>query len=205
MAGCTPLARQSEIRALSGCRAIRWFDHPQGGRVPSGLELTDWDGTNLYRLSDGQRVQTVGVDVSQVTARVYSCTRNDMDVNLEEGVSVLRCEADPLANVVHLRFNPPVKAVGTHVTGNWKDGRAYMVAFTLVLKDGTKSTPFAKAPTGNFSCNRGSAPFVGAEADAGNPISEMYCDIYLADRLIDDQADVLIGDLYFVPNQTSNP
>ncbi len=205
MGGCRPLKGQSDIEALPGCRPLRWYEHPELGRVPSGMELTEWDGSNLYRFTNGQHTQTVGVDVGDVTAKVYTCTRNDMDVNFREGGSVLRCQADPLANVVHLRFNPPVRAVGTHVTGNWKDGREYMVAFTLGLQDGTKSTPYAIAPRGKFSSQRSTAPFVGAQADADNLITEMYCDIYLTDCLIDDQADVLISDVYFVPNNTGKP
>ncbi|MEX5217244.1 MAG: hypothetical protein AB7G68_11925 [Nitrospiraceae bacterium] len=206
MAPCNELKTQPDIEALPGCRTLRWYDNPlqPGKRFRSRKQLRDWDGTNVYRLPEDQNI---GVDVDEVEVTIRTCTRDDMDVNFSEGASVLKCKADdPLVNIVHLQFNPPVKAVGASVTGNWKDGREYMVALTLVLKDGSKCTPFATAPTGKFSSQRGTAPFVGAEAtDGNNPIAEMYCDIYLADQLIDDQADVLISDLYFVPNNTSNP
>lgn len=197
MADPKPISTKAAMKAIPGCQVLCWFQHPQSPDqpLPSGSRLEEWDGSHLYRM-DGQ---TIGVDVKEVVAQVYQCTRNDADMNFSEGEGVLNCEADPLTNLVHLRFNPPVRAVGTHVTGHWTDGRKYMVSFIVVLEDGTKCAPFAVAAQGTFSTKRDTAPFVGAKASAGNLISEMYCDIYPTGRIvIDSEADVAIGNLYYV-------
>lgn len=199
MAAPKALTKQSEIESLRGVKILRWYEHPlsPGQLLPSGSRLDEWDSTNIYRLPG----QTIGVEVADVAATVFTCERNDADVNFSEGASVLNCEADPLVNLVHLRFNPPLKAVGTHVTGHWTDGRKYKVSFIVVLEDGSKHTPFVNAPEGTFSSRRDTAPFVGAQASADNPITELYCDILLTGtRDIDTEADVAISDLYYVPN-----
>ena len=199
MAAPKALSRKSDIEKLRGVQILRWYDHPlsPGQPLPSGSRLEEWDSTNVYRLSG----QTIGVDVADVAATVFTCERNDADVNFSEGASVLNCEADPLVNLVHLRFNPPVKAVGTHVTGHWTDGRKYKVSFIVVLADGSKHTPFLDAPEGTFSSRRDTAPFVGALASPSNPIAELYCDIFPTGTLdVDSEADVAISDLYYVPN-----
>ncbi len=198
MASPEALTTKAEIERLRGFQILRWYDHPlsPGQPLPSGSRLEEWDSTNLYRMPG----QTIGVDVAEVSATVYTCTRNDADMNFIEGASVLNCEADPLVNLIHLQFNPPLKAVGTHVTGHWTDGREYKVSFTVVLADGSKHTPFADAPQGTFSSQRDTAPFVGAQASANNPIVEMFCDIFpTGTRDVDTEADVAISDLYFVP------
>ena len=199
MASPEALSTKAAIEKIPGCQILRWYDHPlsPGQPLPSGSRLEEWDFTNLYRMPG----QTIGVDVAEITAEVFSCTRNDADMNFSEGASVLNCEADPLVNLVHLRFNPPLKAVGTHVTGHRTDGRTYKVSFIVVLADGSKHTPFADAPQGTFSPQRDTAPFVGAAASVNNPIVEMYGDIYpTGSRDVDSEANVAISDLYFVPN-----
>jgi hypothetical protein len=199
MAAPKALSKKSDIENLQGVQILRWYDHPlsPGQPLPSGSRLEEWDFTHIYRLPS----QTIGVDVAEITAEVFTCTRNDADVNFSEGSSVLNCEADPLVNLVHLLFNPPLKAVGTHVTGHWTDGRKYKVSFIVVLADGSKHTPFVDAPEGIFSSRRDTAPFVGAQASPSNPIAELYCDIVsTGTRDVDSEADVAISDLYYVPN-----
>ncbi|MCW5798935.1 MAG: hypothetical protein LZF60_310131 [Nitrospira sp.] len=191
------MSSKQDIEHLSGCQVLKWFDHPlsPGRPLPSGMPLEEWDGTNIYSLKG----QSIGIDLADIKAKVYRCSRNDFDASFSEGSSVLNFEADPLVNLVHLRFNPPVQAVGTHVAGAKRDGREYKVSFMLLLADGSKSTPFAVSQKGTFSSNRDTAPFVGAKADTANPIVEMYCDIYpTGNRDEDTEADVAIGDLYFV-------
>lgn len=193
------IRRKQDIQQLPGCRLLKWFDHPlsPGQPLPSGMPLEEWDGTNIYSLKG----QSIGIDLAEIKAKVYRCSRDDFDGSFSEGSSVLNFEADPLVNLVHLRFNPPVLAIGTHVAGAKRDGRGYKVSFILLLADGKKWTPFAAPQTGTFSSNRDTAPFVGAKADAANPIVEMYCDMYpTGNRDEDTEADVAIGDLYFVPS-----
>lgn len=201
MADYSSVDKRSYIEALPECRTLRWYDHPQAGRLTLNFHLTTGDETNLYDLPG----QSIVVDVAALRNTTVGTCSQDVDVNFSEGASVLRGESDTPDTLVHLSFNPPVKAVGTFVTGQRREGGEYEIDFKVAFKDGSTCAPFVNAPTGIMSSKRDTAPFVGAVAGADNPIADMYCSIRIVGPAVATRTDVLISDLYFVPTNTSNP
>ncbi|THI85096.1 MAG: hypothetical protein CAF41_012730 [Nitrospira sp. CG24A] len=202
MAGTKVIGTKEAMQAIRNCRVLRWDEHPlfPGAPLRPGRPLREWDGSNVYTIDD----QSIGVDIAEIEAKVYRCGEDDLDLDLSfsEGASVLNFTADPLVNLVHLRFNPPVKAVGTHITGPKRDGGKYKVSCIVILDDGSKDTPFSEAPQGKFSSDRNTAPFVGIQVVGSKRIVELYCDILpTGTRDVDSEADVAISDLYFVPDE----
>lgn len=201
MAAYKPIGNRSDIEAVLGCRTLRWFDHPQGGTLPLNFRLQTGDGTNLYDLSG----QSIWVDVDGLMKTTVATCSQDADVTFGEGASVLRGQSDTPDTRLHLRFHPAINAVGTFVTGQRREGGDYEIDFKVTFNDGSTDTPFANAPTGTMSSKRDTAPFVGVVAGVDNPITDMYCSIRITGPAAPARMDVLISDLYFVPNKTSNP
>ena len=147
---------------------LEWDDHPQIGQVTVPRAVTG--ALKTYLFNEGG----ITIDISGPPMSLGRCSNQGFNGNFATGDCVLLGDNPPGVMPVHLLFDPPVQAVGAHVSATGPVGRAYLVNFSVLCDDGS-GRKFST--NGTTSRQRGTAPFVGARAPAGTGITQIWFDV----------------------------
>jgi hypothetical protein len=78
-------------------------------------------------------------------------------------------------STIHLRFDPPVRAVGTCLSADGALGKSFFAQ--IEVEDQTNNARFSHSVSAIFSDIEGNAPFVGLQGGIGETIQDAWFDV----------------------------
>ncbi len=171
---------------------LDWLDHPQWGPLNIAVQKRVNVSLKTYAFNEG----TITIDTAGPKNWLSTRTVNAFGYNFDDGDPVLLGENVAGQLPVHLIFDTPMRAIGTHISASANtDNVDYLAQFSVRLSDGSWRTQHA---TGLLSPNPGTAPFLAAQADAGTTIVEAWFDV-VDPRNVVDFIRVAINRLLWIP------
>lgn len=85
------------------------------------------------------------------------------------------------ASAIHLRFNPPVQAIGTCLSADGALGSSFFAQ--VELENPATGARFSQSMPGNFADLLGGAPFVGVQGNVGEVIQDAWFDVKSDDAI----------------------
>ncbi len=168
---------------------LDWLDHPQHGRLTAPRAVTKTLQDYHFEECD------ITLDIGGPPMRLSVCSTGGFNFNFDSGEGVLL--GDNLAGKlpVHLTFNPPLRAIGSHVSASGPVNRDYLAKLEVKLDDGVWHP---QSCIGTLNRVRGSAPFMGAFTANGKRITEAWFDV-VCPLNRNDFLCVAINHFYFMP------
>jgi hypothetical protein len=168
---------------------LDWLDHPQRGALTAPCAVTKT--LRDYRFEECD----ITVDIGGPPVGLSVCSVDAFNFNFESGDGVLLGDNMAGKLPVHLFFNPPLRAMGSHVSASGPVNSDYLAQLSVRLDDGEWHS---QSRQGRLSRSRGSAPFMGAITTNGKRITEAWFDV--VDPLNrNDFFRVAINHFYFQP------
>jgi hypothetical protein len=171
---------------------IEWAERPPDFPPQPIVPIAAYDDALcVYDFVD----QKVTIDVQGSPVSLTACDPNLLVGAFRPGDSVIFGKTDASAMPVHLRFDPPVRAIGTRVAAIAAPGVPYVA--TLNARDAASGSWMHRSVNATVSRNDESAPFVGLRCKAGGAIDEVWFDVISANGAALDA--VAINQLFYLP------
>lgn len=168
---------------------LDWLDHPQHGLLAAPRAVTKT--LQHYRFEECD----ITLDIGGPPLHLSVCSISHFNYNFESGDGVLLGDNVAGKLPIHLAFDPPLRAVGSHVSASGPVNCDYLSQLAVKLDDGVWHP---QSRVGTLNRVRGSAPFTGAFAANGKRITEAWFDV-VCPLNRNDFLCVAISHFYFLP------
>lgn len=186
MSETTQITSRNYFDNLGGFSALDWLAPLQPIALPKRINVA------LKTYID---VCEVIIDIGGPVVYLDCCQVGGYDFNFVDNEGVLRANKTPINYSIRLKFDPPIQAIGTHISAVGPLDEAYIGQLHVSMDSG-KWDYWETDNVATLNQQRDSAPFLGAAAKQGKAITSAWFDVKSTGRV--NFLQVAISTLYIL-------